>query len=68
MKAMTAQDQTAIIDFLAAPSTHGLGKVERIDTHTSIVFLVGARAYKLKRAVQVRLSRLFNARTPPHAL
>ncbi|HYN06767.1 MAG TPA: AAA family ATPase [Vicinamibacterales bacterium] len=25
--------------------------VERIDTHTAIVFLVGARAYKLKRAV-----------------
>jgi hypothetical protein len=28
MKALTAVDQTAIIDFLAAPSTHGLGKME----------------------------------------
>ena len=26
--------------------------VERIDTHASIVFLAGARAYKLKRAVR----------------
>ena len=49
---MTADDQTAVIDFLASPSTHGGGTVERIDTHTSIVFLAGARAYKLKRAVR----------------
>ncbi len=49
---MITEDQTAVIDFLAAPSTHGGAPVERIDTHASIVFLAGARAYKLKRAVQ----------------
>ena len=49
---MITEDQTAVIDFLAAPSTHGGGTVERIDTHASVVFLAGERAYKLKRAVQ----------------
>ena len=49
---MITEDQTAVIDFLAAPSTHGGATVERIDTHASIVFLAGARAYKLKRAVR----------------
>jgi aminoglycoside phosphotransferase family enzyme/predicted kinase len=48
---MISEDQTAVIDFLAAPSTHGGVPVERIDTHASIVFLAGERAYKLKRAV-----------------
>jgi len=46
------EDQTAIIDFLTSPSTHGGATVERIDTHTAIVFLAGARAWKLKRAVR----------------
>ena len=49
---MITEDQTSIIDFLAAPSTHGGVTVEHIDTHASIVFLAGARAYKLKRAVR----------------
>ena len=49
---MITEDQTSVIDFLAAPSTHGGATVERIDTHASIVFLAGARAYKLKRAVR----------------
>lgn len=48
---MITEDQTAVIDFLAAPSTHGAASVERIETHASIVFLAGERAYKLKRAV-----------------
>ena len=48
---MITEDQTAVIDFLAAPSTHGGGTVERIDTHASVVFLAAERAYKLKRAV-----------------
>jgi aminoglycoside phosphotransferase family enzyme/predicted kinase len=48
---MVTEDQTAIVDFLSRPSTHGGGAVERIDTHASIVFLAGPRAYKLKRAV-----------------
>ena len=48
---MITEDQTAVVDFLASSSTHGGANVERVDTHTSIVFLAGARAYKLKRAV-----------------
>src|SRR5688500_9999695 len=54
--------QAAVIDFLASPATHGGAPVaavahagaivERIDTHGSIVFLAGDRAWKLKRAVQ----------------
>jgi aminoglycoside phosphotransferase family enzyme/predicted kinase len=49
---MMTEDQSAVIDFLAAPSTHDGAAVERIDTHASIVFLAGSRAYKLKRAVR----------------
>jgi uncharacterized protein len=49
---MIIEDQTPVIDFLAAPSTHGGTTVERINTHASIVFLGGTRAYKLKRAVR----------------
>ncbi|MGE0448215.1 MAG: AAA family ATPase [Vicinamibacterales bacterium] len=47
----TTEDQTPVIELLAAPSTHGGNTVERIETHISIVFLAGARAWKLKRAV-----------------
>ena len=49
---MITGDQTAVIEFLAASSTHGGTAVERVETHASIVFLVGDRAYKLKRAVR----------------
>jgi aminoglycoside phosphotransferase family enzyme/predicted kinase len=49
---MITQDQTDIVAFLASPSTHGGSPVERVETHASIVFLAGARAWKLKRAVQ----------------
>ncbi len=48
---MITEDQTAILEFLNAPSTHGGDGVERIDTHASVVFLAGDRALKLKRAV-----------------
>ena len=41
---MIAEDQTPVIDFLAASSTYGGAAVERLDTHASIVFLAGARA------------------------
>jgi hypothetical protein len=46
----TQQDTIA---FLGDPATYGLGtgKVTRLDTHISLVFFAGARAYKLKRAV-----------------
>jgi aminoglycoside phosphotransferase family enzyme/predicted kinase len=45
--------QRDVIAFLSTPEAYGLrrGRVERIDTHISIVFLAGSRAYKLKRAV-----------------
>jgi aminoglycoside phosphotransferase family enzyme/predicted kinase len=47
---MTTDDQNEVARFLASPETHG-GAVERIDTHASIVFLAGLRAWKMKRAV-----------------
>ncbi len=49
---MVTEDQSAIIEFLTLPSTHGGAAVERLDTHSAIVFLAGPRAYKLKRAVR----------------
>lgn len=49
-----AGDQRAVIAFLSQAASYGeTGKtVERIETHISIVFLIGNHAYKLKRAVQ----------------
>lgn len=44
--------QAATIALLEAGATHGVERVERIDTHASIVFLAGSRAIKLKRAVR----------------
>ena len=39
--------------FLGRPETYRLGEpVKRIDTHIAVVFLAGARAYKLKRPVR----------------
>ena len=49
---MITEDQGDVLDFLAAPSTHGTETVERIDTHSAIVFLA-AGLYQfapLKRA------------------
>lgn len=49
---MSLANQRQAIDFLSRPEAYGCpGPVERIDTHISIVFLCGRRAYKLKRAV-----------------
>ena len=45
-------EQAAIIGFLADPQTHGVGTVERIDTHGSVVVIAGDHAWKLKRAVR----------------
>lgn len=49
---MVTEDQAEAIAFLASPSAHAGAPVERIDTHSAIVFLAGARALKLKRAVR----------------
>lgn len=47
-------EQDEIIAFLSDPSNlDGAKDVERIDTHCSIVFLAGPRAYKLKRAIRL---------------
>ncbi|MFN3461062.1 MAG: AAA family ATPase [Oceanibaculum sp.] len=51
---MTREDdiQAKVIAFLRDPTAHGgVGPVEIITTHASVIFLVGDRAYKLKRAV-----------------
>lgn len=50
---MIVEDQSEIIAFLLRPDSYGAseGLVERIDTHASVIFLCGERAYKLKRAV-----------------
>jgi aminoglycoside phosphotransferase family enzyme/predicted kinase len=47
-------DQQAVIDFLSKPSSYGpaIARVDIIETHVSLVFLAGDRAYKLKRAVK----------------
>ena len=46
-------DQREVIRFLSNAASYGKAGeiVERIETHISIVFLVGDRAYKLKRAI-----------------
>jgi aminoglycoside phosphotransferase family enzyme/predicted kinase len=49
---MVTEDQSDVVAFLSSPATHGGAAVERIETHASIVFLAGARALKLKRAVR----------------
>jgi aminoglycoside phosphotransferase family enzyme len=52
--AIPGDDQSAIVEFLSNPANHEgqAGAVERIDTHAAMVFLVGDRAYKVKRAVR----------------
>ncbi len=45
-------DQSGVIAFLADPATHGVTRVERIDTHCAHVFLAGDTAWKIKRAVK----------------
>jgi aminoglycoside phosphotransferase family enzyme/predicted kinase len=49
---MITEDQSDVMAFLNSPTAHGGTAVERIDTHTSIVFLTGHRAWKMKRAVR----------------
>jgi aminoglycoside phosphotransferase family enzyme len=49
-----ADDQRDVIDFLSRPSSYGaaVARIAVIETHVSLVFLAGDRAYKLKRAVK----------------
>ncbi len=48
------EDQREAIAYLEKKESYGamVTVVERIDTHSAIVFLAGDRAYKLKRAVR----------------
>lgn len=48
---MITEDQTAAIDFMMSSATHP--DAELIETHISRVFLVGGRAFKMKRAVRL---------------
>ncbi|RVA07757.1 aminoglycoside phosphotransferase, partial [Mesorhizobium sp. M7A.F.Ca.US.002.01.1.1] len=51
---MIVEDQQATAAFLLDPSSYGAtGPVEDIETHISRLFLVGQRAYKMKRAVKL---------------
>lgn len=43
--------QAEILAFLADPATHGGQQPLRIETHISVLFLAGDRAWKLKKAV-----------------
>jgi hypothetical protein len=51
---MIVEDQSEVIDCLSRAETFGMPgeTVERIETHASVIFLVGDRAFKLKRAVR----------------
>jgi aminoglycoside phosphotransferase family enzyme/predicted kinase len=44
--------QDAVFAFIGDAATHAGAQVRRIDTHAAAVFLAGARAYKIKRAVK----------------
>jgi hypothetical protein len=55
-----ADSQAELVEFLARPDTYlevgieaggEIGEVTVIETHISLIFLAGARAFKLKRAV-----------------
>jgi aminoglycoside phosphotransferase family enzyme/predicted kinase len=46
------ESQDEVFAAMADPATHGGDAAQRIDTHAAAVFLAGARAYKIKRAVR----------------
>ena len=51
---MIIDDQKAVTSFLSDASSYGLaGPVEAMETHISRIFLVGDRAFKMKRAVKL---------------
>jgi aminoglycoside phosphotransferase family enzyme/predicted kinase len=52
---MVVEDQTLALTFLRDPKTHGefASSVVRVETHISVIVLVGWRAFKLKRAVRL---------------
>ncbi|NLS07911.1 AAA family ATPase [Rhizobium sp. P32RR-XVIII] len=51
---MMTEDQSETIALLADPASYGhAGAVERMETHISMIFLVGDRAYKMKKALKL---------------
>ena len=54
MRALAPEAQDEVVAFLRRPESYGVegGPVETVETHISIVFVAGDRAYKLKRAVK----------------
>ena len=46
------EDQAAAVAYLADPASHGGAAVARFETHAALVFVAGAYAYKIKRAVR----------------
>lgn len=48
------ENQREVIEFLSRAQSYGLGegRIERVETHCSIVFLAEDRAFKLKRAIR----------------
>ena len=52
MPTASAGAQDAVVAFLADPGTHAGAEVTRIETHGNLIFLAGAEAWKIKRAVQ----------------
>jgi len=53
-RAAAPDDQRPVVEFLSHPESYGLssGRVARVETHCSIVFLADGFAYKLKRAIR----------------
>ncbi len=49
---MTPEPQDAVIAFLSDPRRLGGGPIEIVETHGSMVFMTGDRAFKLKKAVR----------------
>ncbi len=51
---ITPDDQTRVIEFLSKPESypHNTTDIETVETHISIIFLTGDKAYKLKKAIK----------------
>ena len=52
---MITQDQTAVLKFLNDPASYGeqVSPITTTTTHISVIFFVGQKVYKLKRAVHL---------------
>jgi uncharacterized protein len=51
---MITDDQHRAIEFLRDPASYGLSEpVQVMETHISMIFLAGNRAFKMKRAVKL---------------